>query len=330
MKRREFITLAGSTAIALPLMARAQQPDRIRRIGVLIGIEANDPEVQPRKVAFEQELEKLGWSHRNFQVDYRFAGADPDRMQALAKELIALPAEVIVGHNTRPVAILLQQTRSIPVVFVAVADPIGIGFAASLARPGGNATGFMNHDPAMGGKWLELLKDAAPGISKAALLYNPETAPGAGSYFEKSFNVAARSLAIAITPAMVRSPSDIAKMVASLPSDSGYGLVVMPDTFTTVHREQIVALASEYRLPAIYPWRYFATAGGFIVYRVNQLELFRLAATYVDRILRGERPADLPVQAPTRFELVINLKAAKTLGITVAPTLLARADEVIE
>ena len=329
MRRRDFITLLGGAA-AWPVAARAQQPERMRRIGVLMGIEANDPEVQPRKAAFERELDQLGWKGRNIRIEYRFAGADPDRMKAYAKEIIELPSDVIVGHNTRPVAIILQQTRSIPVVIVAVADPVGSGFAASLARPGGNATGFINHDPAMGGKWLELLKEAAPHVSKAALLYNPETAPGAGLYFEGSFRAAAHSLAITITPALVRSPDDIAKTLALLGSESSGGLVVMPDTFTTVHRKQIVGLAAKYRLPAIYPWRYFATAGGLLVYGVNQIELFRLAATYVDRILRGERPGNLPIQAPTRFELVINLKAAKALDITIPPTLLSRADEVIE
>ena len=329
MRRRQFITLVGGAAV-WPLTARAQQPERMRRIGVLMGIEANDTEAEPRKAVFEQELEKLGLNHRNIHVEYRFAGADPDRMQLFAKELIDFPSDLIVGHNTRPVAMILQQTRSIPVVFVAVADPVGSGFVASLARPGGNATGFINHDPAMGGKWLELLKEAAPRISKAALLYNPETAPGAGLYFEKSFSSAAHSLAIEVSSAAVHSPSEIAEMLATLGNKSGYGLIVTPDTFTTVNREQIVGLAAEHRLPAIYPWRYFATAGGLLVYGVNQLELFRLAATYVDRILRGEKPSDLAIQAPTRFELIINMKAAKALGITISPTLLSRAEEVIE
>jgi putative tryptophan/tyrosine transport system substrate-binding protein len=329
MKRREFMTLAG-VAATLPLTARAQQPGPMRRIGVLMGIEANDAETQPRRAIFEQELERLGWSGRNVHIEYRFAGADLDRMQAYAKELIALPCDIIVGHNTRPVATILQQTRAIPVVFVAVADAVGSGFAASLAKPGGNATGFINHDPAMGGKWLGLLREAVPSLSKAALLYNPETAPVAGSYFKESFDAAARALAMTATPAIVRSPADIEKVLTSLGGEQNYGLVVMPDTFTTVHREKIVGLAAAQRLPAIYPWRYFAVAGGLLVYGVDQLELFRLAAAYVDRILRGENPSNLPVQAPTRFELIINLKTAKALGLEISPSLLARADEVIE
>jgi ABC-type uncharacterized transport system substrate-binding protein len=330
--RRQFISTIGGATVAWPLAARAQQPaSRVRIVGVLMGVEENDPEVSPRKVAFEQELEKLGWSTTsNLQIEYRFAAADRERMRNYAKELIALPSDVIVGHNTRPVEAILQQTHSVPVVFIAVADPIGSGFAASLSHPGGNATGFINHDPGMGGKWLELLKEIAPGISKAALLYNPDTAPGAGTYFEASFDKAAKSLGIEVTKAKVQSRADLASTMVMLAKTPGYGLVVMPDTFTTVNREQIVAQAAEYHLPAIYPWRYFATTGGLLVYGVNQIELFRLSATYVNRLLKGERPSDLPIQAPTRFELIVNLKTAKTLGLTVPPTLLATADEVIE
>ena len=330
MTRRDFITLLGGAA-AWPLAARAQQPTHLRRVGMLIGYSENDPETQARLSAFRQGLEHLGWKEGgSIQIDYRFAPASPDQAQVLAKELIALRPDVLIGNSTPATFALLRETRNIPIVFVGVSDPLGSGFVASIARPGGNATGFTNFEPSLTGKWLELLKEIAPGIERAAVIFNPKTAPGEGSFFLGPFESLARSLKVEPMAARVSDPAEIESAVTAIGREPGGGLIVMPDAFTTVHRQLIILLAARYALPAIYPYRYQAVDGGLLSYGVDTVDLLRRAAPYVDRILRGEKPADLPVQAPIKFELVINLRTAKVLGLTVPPTLLARADEVIE
>jgi ABC-type uncharacterized transport system substrate-binding protein len=331
MRRREFITLLGGAAAAWPLAARAQQPAQVRRVGMLIGYSENDPETQARLAAFRQGLEHFGWKEGgSVQIDYRFAPASPDQALVFAKELVALKPDVLVGNSTPATAALLRETRTIPIVFVGVSDPVGSRFVVSIARPGGAATGFTNFEPSLIGKWLELLKEVAPGITRAAVVFNPTTAPGGGSFFLDPFEPVARSLAVEPIAARVNDAEEIESAVAAMGRDPGGSLIVMPDAFTTVHRQLIILLAARYALPAIYPYRYQAVEGGLLSYGVDTVDLMRRAAPYVDRILKGEKPADLPVQAPIKFELVINLRTAKVLGITVPPTLLARADEVIE
>jgi putative tryptophan/tyrosine transport system substrate-binding protein len=331
MKRRAFITLLGGAAATLPLAASAQQPAQLRRVGMLIGYSENDPETQARLSAFRQRLEQLGWKEGgSIRIDYRFAPASPGQAQVLAKELIALQPDVLVGNSTPATFALLRETRNIPIVFVGVSDPLGSGFVASIARPGGNATGFTNFEPSLTGKWLELLKEIAPSIVRAAVIFNPKTAPGEGSFFMGPFESIARSLKVEPIAARVSDAAEIEITVTAIGREAGGSLIVMPDAFTTVHRQLIILLAARYALPAIYPYRYQAVDGGLLSYGVDTVDLMRRAAPYVDRILKGEKPADLPVQAPIKFELVINLRAARVLSITVPPTLLARADEVIE
>jgi putative ABC transport system substrate-binding protein len=331
MKRREFITLLGGAAAGWPLAVRAQQPGQLRRIGMLIGYAENDPETQARLAAFRQGLEHLGWIEgRNVRIDYRFAPAGPDQAQRFAKELVALRPDILVGNSTPATAALLRETRTIPVVFVGVSDPLGSGFVASIARPGGTTTGFTNFEPSLIGKWLELLKQVAPGIVRAAVIFNPKTAPGEGSFFMGPFEPIARSLQVEPIAARVSDPAEIESAVTAVGREPGGSLIVMPDAFTTVHRQLIILLAARHALPAIYPYRYQAVDGGLMSYGVDTVDLLRRAAPYVDRILKGEKPADLPVQAPTKFELVVNLRTAKALGLPVPPTILALADEVIE
>jgi putative tryptophan/tyrosine transport system substrate-binding protein len=330
MKRREFITLLGA-AVAGPLVARAQQPAQVRRVGMLIGYSENDPETQARLSALRQELEHLGWKEGgSVRIDYRFAPASPDEAQVFAKELVALQPDVLIGNSTPATAALLRETRTIPIVFVGVSDPVGSRFVLSIARPGGAATGFTNFEPSLIGKWLELLKEIAPGITRAAVVFNPKTAPGGGSFFLDPFEPVARSLAVEPIAVRVNDAGEIEGAVAAIGREPDGSLIVMPDAFTTVHRQLIILLAARYALPAIYPYRYQAVEGGLLSYGVDTVDLMRRAAPYVDRILKGEKPADLPVQAPIKFELVINLRAARVLGLTVPPQLLARADEVIE
>jgi putative ABC transport system substrate-binding protein len=304
----------------------------MRRIGILVPGEESDPEYERRIGAFREGLQQFGWSiGKNMQIDYRWAAGNPDRMNAFASELIQFGPDVIFTNGTGPTAALQRQTRSVPIVFAVVSDPIGDGFVSSLAHPGGNITGFSTFDPEIGGKWLGLLKEFVPTTARVGLLFNPKTAPGGGSFFRHpSFEAAARSLDIQPTQLPVQSSSDIDEAIAKIASDSKSALIVSPDTFTTRYRDVIIGGANRHRLPAIYPFRVFAEAGGLMVYGVEVVDLNRRAASYVDRILKGERAADLPVQAPTRFEFVINLKIAKGLGLEVPPMLLARADEVIE
>jgi putative ABC transport system substrate-binding protein len=331
MKRREFITLLGGAAATWPLAAHAQQPDRMRRIGVLMAHAESDPEFQAYVAAFREGLQNLGWvDGRNFRLDFRWGALDDAELRKRAAiELIALKPDLIVTQNTPPTATMLQQTRTIPVVFVVVADPVGSGFVQNLARPGGNATGFTIMEPTTTGKWLELLKEIAPRSNRAALLFNPATAPYASIYLNP-FKAAAASLGLEAIAATVHDRAELDTVIAAQAREPNGGLIVIPDGFLNVHRADIISLAARYRLPAVYPWRFFAEQGGLLSYGSEQRDFFRLAATYVNRILKGEKPADLPAQAPTEYKLVINLTTAKALGLTVPPTLLDRADKVIE
>jgi len=329
MKRRKFITLLGGAA-AWPFAARAQQGERMRRIGVLMPLAENDPVGQARIAALREGLEKLGWIEgRNIRIDTRWTTtSDVESMQRYAKELVALQPDLIVTQSTPITATLLQETRTIPIVFALVADPIGSGFVASFAKPGGNVTGFVTIEPTMAGKWLELLKEIAPRADRVAFLFNPATAP----YFEYWLNpkAAAVSFAVEAIAAPVRDRSELEPVIAEQARTPNGGLVVMPDTFTDTHRVEITSLAARYRLPAVYPYRQFTAVGGLLSYGDDLIDNFRRAPTYVDRILKGEKPSELPVQAPVKFDLVINLKTAKALGLEVPLHLQQRADEVIE
>ena len=329
MRRREFITLLGG-ALADAIPANAQEPVRVRTVGVLMGF-ANDAEAKARVQAFEQGLEREGWSvGQNLRIEYRYAEGDSVRMQALAEELVELKLKCIVGHSTPVVTALMQATRTIPIVFVSVSDPIGSGFVVSMARPTGNMTGFTILPASITGKYLSMLKEMVPQLARVAILYNPDSAPAAGTFFLSPFVGAARGFKVRPITAQVRSPAEIESTIAKLGSEPGSGLIVMPDNFTSVHRELIISLVAQFRIPTIYPYRYFADEGGLLSYGVDITDLFRRAAEYVSRILRGAKPADLPVQAPTKFELVINLKTARALGLVVPRILLAGADATIE
>jgi ABC-type uncharacterized transport system substrate-binding protein len=330
VKRRQFITLLGGTAIAWPLAARAQQADRVRRIGVLMGFPESDPEAQLRVAAFREGLQKLGWTEgRNIRVDIRWAALEAQAMQRFAKELVGLRPDVILAHTTPATLAVHQETRTIPIVFVQVADPSALPFVASFSRPGGNVTGFTTVEPTMGGKWLEVLKEIAPRVARVAVLFNPATAPHSELYLN-SFKAAAASLGVEPIVAPVLDASTLESVLAAQAREPNGGLIVMPDIFTTGHRAEITLLAARYRLPAVYPFRYFTQIGGLLSYGSDPFDQVWHATTYVDRILKGEKPADLPVQAPTKFELVINLKTAKALGLDVPWFLQQRADEVIE
>ena len=314
-----------------PIAARAQQSARIPRIGLLMGYAESDPTAQPFVAAFVQGLQQLGWTDgRNIRIVYRWAVADVNQIQKFAKELVEIQPDVILANSTPVTAALHQKTGSIPIVFATVSDPVGAGFVTSLAQPGGNITGYNNIEASLGGKWLELLKEMAPGVRRAAIMFNPDTAPGEGSYFLNSFEVAARSLGVEPITAAVRSDADIERAITALGRESGGGLVVSADVFMFVHRASIISLATRNRVPAIFPNPVATTDGGLLAYGADNPDVFRYAATYVDRVLRGAKPRDLPVQVPTIFRLIINLKTVETLGLTVPLTLQARADEVIE
>jgi putative ABC transport system substrate-binding protein len=329
-RRREFITLLGSAAV-WPLAARAQQPAaRVRRIAVLLRVAQDDRDAQRDLQNFRKGLWELGWTAgSNILIEYRYASADPAQMQTHAAELVGLPAEVVLAGGSLAVAALRRETRTTPIVFVRVADPVSQGFVASLAHPGANVTGFSSLEYELSGKWLELLKGIAPHLVRVALMFSPPTAPY-GPGFLRSFETAAPSFAVKPIGALIHDPSEIEGTMSVLGSGADGGLIVLPDAFTDVYREQIIALAARYRVPTIYSYRYFTAAGGLISYGVNSADIYRRAAAYVDRILKGEKPADLPVQRPTTFELAINLKTAKALGLNVPANLLALADEVIE
>jgi len=330
MKRREFITLLGGAA-ACPLAARAQQPEQMRLIGVLMGFPESDSQAQRYIAAFRDELHKLGWTEgRNVRIDTRWATpAEADLMRQFAKELIAQQPDLILSNTTPTTTALLQQTRTIPIVFATVADPVGSGFVASFPRPGGNVTGFAVSDDALGGKWLELLKEIAPRVARVAIVFNPAAATYA-EFWLNSFKAAAPSFAVEAIAAPVRDLSELESVVAAQAREPNGGLIVMPDSFTDAHSIEITSLVARYRLPAVYAYRFFAVLGGLLSYGPDLTDNFRRAATYADRILKGEKPAYLPVQAPTKYDLVINLKTAKALGLDVPWFLQQRADQVIE
>jgi putative tryptophan/tyrosine transport system substrate-binding protein len=330
MRRREFIGLVGAAASAFPLAARAQQVDRMRWIGVLMGYAESDPEGQANIAAFRGGLRKLGWTEgRNIRIDIRWAAADADLVQRFARELVALQPDLILTQNTPGTAAILQQTRTIPIIFANVSDPIGSSFVASFSRPGGNVTGLTDIEGTIAGKWLELLKEIAPRTTRAAFLFNPETAPFA-EYFLSYFKAVAGAFAMEAITAPVHDTSELESVIAAQARDSNCGLIIMPEAFMNVHRAEVIRLAAHYRLPAVYPRRFFAELGGLLSYGNDQSDNFRRTATYADRILKGSRPTELPVERPTKFELVINLKTAKALGLDVPASILARADLVIE
>ena len=328
MRRRAFMSLLGAAA-AWPLAARAQQSERIRRIGVLMSVAAEDPEGPARTAAFAHGLQQLGWSvGGNMRIDYRWGAGDGDRIRRYAAELIALAPDVILATGSATLGPLLQATRTVPIVFVHVPDPVGAGFVDSLPRPGGNATGFTLFEYVTSGKWLELLKEIAPRTTRAAVIRDPAIPSGIGQW--GAIQTAAPSVGVEISPVNVRDVGEIERAVTAFAHSSNGGIIVTGSALTQVHRDLIVRLAARHKLPAVYFERFFVTGGGLVSYGADMIDQFRRAAGYVDRILKGEKPADMPVQAPTKYELVINLKTAKALGLDVPPSLLATADEVIE
>jgi putative ABC transport system substrate-binding protein len=332
MKRREFITLVGGVAVWLlaPDGAIAQPLDRIRRIALLSGLAPTDPESQARVAALQEGLKELGWTEgHNLSIDFRWSTGEREQMRAFARELIEHKPDLILGMTTPAVTALVEETKTIPILFVNIVDPLGRGFISNMARPGGNVTGFLNFEFSMGGKWLETLKQIAPAVGRVALLFNPHTAPYASSFIRVA-EAAAPSVGVEPIAVRVHDDGELERAVADFAAKPASGLIILPDAFTTNHRDLIVALAARYRLPAAYPLRVFAASGGLISDGGDPNDIFRRAASYVDRILRGANPSDLPVQTPTKFELVINLKTANALGLNVPPMLLARADEVIE
>jgi len=331
VRRRDLITLLGGAAAAWPLAASAQQRERMRRIGVLLTYAADDPTGQARLLAFVQELAQSGWiDGRNVRIDVRWGGVDPERIRSYAAELIALAPDVIVATGSAAVGSLLQGTRAIPIVFVQVAEPVGAGFVETLPRPGGNATGFMLYEYGIGTKWLELLKEIAPGVKRVAFLQTPGIPSGPGQF--GAMQGSAASLGVEVRPIRVGDAGEFDRAIAAFAHSSNGGLIVAAGTvgLGALYRDGIIKLAARHRLPAIYSDLVFATEGGLLAYAPDRVDQYRRGAGYVDRILKGEKPSDLPVQAPTRYQLVINLKTAKALGLEVPPTLLARADEVIE
>ena len=329
MRRRDFIKVIAGSAAAWPLAAHAQQPERMRRIGVLMGPAADDPEAQARIAALLQGLRQLGWAvGRNVRVDIRWAAGNAEDSRRYAAELVALASDVIVANGSMSMVPLLQATRSVPIVFVVVPDPVGAGNVDSLARPGGNATGFMSFEYGMGAKWLELLKQVQPSVTRVAVIRDPAITAGAGQF--GAVQSVGPSVGVEVSPISARDAPEIERAIAAFAHSSNGGLVVTQSALTTVHRDLIVTLAARYKLPAVYYERHFVTTGGLISYGPDFIDQHRQAATYVDRILKGEKPADLPVQAPTKFELVINLKTAKALGLEVPLQLQQRADEIIE
>jgi len=330
MRRRDFITLLGGTAVAWPFGADAQQSDRIRLIGVLMGFPESDHEAQSWVAAFREELRKLGWAEgRNIEIDTRWATADVESMKRLAKELVALQPDFILTSTTPATAAMLQNTRTIPIIFVFVGDPVGSGFVASLARPGGNATGFTPIEGSLGGKWVDVLKEIAPRVARVALMFNPPTATFIEGYLN-AFKAAAASLSVEAILSPVYDMSELESVIAAQAREPNSGLVVIPDAFTISHRAEITLLADHYRVPAVYWSRSFAELGGLISYGPDLVDEYRRAASYADRILKGAKPSELPVQAPVKFELVINLKTAKALGLDVPVQLRQLADDVIE
>ena len=329
VRRRDFIAAAGSTAVAWPLAARAQQAERTRRIGVLLPASPDDPDYQTRVSALAQGLALLGWNiGRNIRIDIRWARGDPKQLRRDAEELVALRPDVLLASSSLAVAALQQATRTVPIVFGAVVDPVGAGFVASLSHPGGNTTGFTNFEYSLSAKWLELLKEISPSMTGVAV-FRDEASPAEVGMLS-AMESASTSLGVQLTPVAMRDTKEIERAIGVFAQRANGGLIILGSALASVHRDLIIKLASQHRLPAAFSDRLFVDAGGLISYGPDRADQFRRAAVYVDRILKGEKPADLPVQAPTNYELVINLKAAKAIGLTVPPTLLARADEVIE
>jgi putative ABC transport system substrate-binding protein len=329
MRRREFIGLLGGAAVAFPLAARAQQGERMRRIGMLLPATADDPEFQARVGAFLQGLQQSGWAiGRNVRIDTRWTTTNAAAIRRHAAELAALAPNVILAHGASTVGPLLQATRTVPIVFPVIADPVGAGFVDSLARPGGNATGFMAYEYSLSGKWLELLKQIAPGVTRVAVLRDAATPTGPAQF--GVIQAVAPSLGVEVSPVNVRDAPEIERAIAAFARSPNGGLILSASGLASRHRDLIITLAARHRLPAVYYERFFVAAGGLVSYGPDFVDQYRLAAGYVDRILKGEKPADLPVQAPTKYQTVINLKTAKALGLAVPPSLLARADEVIE
>ena len=331
MRRREFISLLGGAAVAWPLAARAQQTERMRRVGLFTNLAADDAESQARNAAFLQALQQLGWTNgANVRIDFRFGAGDAERNRRYASELVALAPDVIVATGSPVVEPLRQATRSVPIIFLQITDPVGAGLVASLARPGGNITGFTNYEYSMSGKWLELLKEAAPRLTRLAVLREAGSVSGIGQL--AAIQAMAPSLAVEVRPADVRDADEIERGISEFArgSHGDRGLIVTASGLAIIHRQLIIALAARHMLPAIYSLRLYVPDGGLIAYGADTIDPYRRAAAYVDRILKGEKPADLPVQAPTKYELAINLRTAKTLGLEVPPSLLSIADEVIE
>jgi len=329
--RREFITLLGGAAATWPVAARAQLTGGMRHVGVLLAFDESDPRPQRWLTSFTKGLAELGWiAGRNVQIEIRWAGNDVDLMRKFAKELVALKPNVILAFGTPVTAALQRETRTIPIVFAIVSDPVGEGFVASLAHPGSNITGFHNSEASIGGKWFGLLAQIAPGLKRVAMIFNPDTAPGHGKYYLPDFEAAARSSQATPISAAVHTVADLEAVIANLGSEPGGGFVAMADFFLLNNREPMIAAAAQNRVPAIYPWREVTTAGGLLSYGPDLEDIVRRTAPYVDRILHGENPADLPVQVPTKFQLVVNLKAATALGLTISRDFLVVADEVIE
>ena len=328
MQRREFITLLGGAAAAWPLAVHAQQADRVRRIGVLMGYAEDDPETKVRLAAFRQRLEKRWSEGRNVQIDTRFVAANADKYEPLAKELVATQPDVILAHTTQVAAALQREGRAIPIVFVNVSDPIGSGFVASLSRPGGNFTGVLQYEAGVVGKWLGMLKEISPRLERVAIMANPKTSPY--DYFLRAAESAAPSLGIKMVSSPVATAADIERAINSFAGAPNGGLLLPADATIVMHRDLVIALAATHKLPAVYAFHFMVAAGGLMSYGIDQAETFRLAGSYVDRVLRGDKPADLPVQAPTKFETTLNLRTAKALDIAIPPGLLVAADEVIE
>jgi putative ABC transport system substrate-binding protein len=330
LRRREFITILGGAATVWPFAARAQQPDGMRRIGILMTALESDTEYQTYISSLRKELQNLGWSEgRNLRIEYRWGALNVDLRRQFAEQLIALQPDVIFSQNTPTTATLHQQTKTVPIVFVLVSDPIGAGFVTSFSRPGGNITGFLSMEATVAGKWLGLLKEIAPHVTRAIVLFNPTTAP----YFElylDPLKAAAPSYGVEVVLAPVRDASELETVLAANAREPNGGLIAMSDAFLNVYRNEVTSLAARYRLPAVYPYHYFFEAGGLMYYGPEMVDQYRRAASYLSRILKGEKPAELPVQAPIKYVLAINTKTAKALGLEVPPMLLARADEVIE
>jgi putative ABC transport system substrate-binding protein len=329
VRRREFITLLGGAVAAWPLAARAQQPERMRRIGVLVGSVETDLESQARVAAFERGLQTLGWiAGRNVHLDYRFGSADSELIQKYAAELVGMMPDVILANSPQVLRALSQRTSTIPIVFALIVDPVGEGFIKSLAQPGGNITGFTSFEYPLSGKWLELLKEIAPSVRQVLAINHSENVTGAG--YLRALEGAGSATGVKLIAAQVRDAAEIEQAIATMARQSNGGLIMLPSALAQVNREMITKVTAQHRLPAVYPFRYFVATGGLMSYGVDTVDVFLRSASYIDRVLKGEKPAALAVQQPTKFELTINLKTAKALGLTVPPTLLARADEVIE